>query len=142
MKLRKHAKEKTAPGDQTGAANPNFDGQRQLTNPDSSKPEGFEQPQTPLPGWPDQRPPGEDYFLLECEIDTPSDISWNNGFSVAGTWALVSEAYALIIPVLLQTKRTGSFRLTQGKARVAARLAFLAREERRYQDEKRSIGLN
>ena len=94
-----------------------------------------------LPGWP-PRPPGEDYHLLEISIDTPENVGWDDGFHIAGSWAQLTAVYASTVELLNLTKRKGSFKLTQGRALVNARLEVLWKEEIRYQQEMSGIGRN
>jgi hypothetical protein len=32
------------------------------------------------------RPAGEDFFLFQVQLDTPTDPCWDDGFDVVGNW--------------------------------------------------------
>jgi hypothetical protein len=83
------------------------------------------------------QPPGEDFFLAEVQLDTPSDPCWDEGFTVFGSWETIERTisnYRAFGP-------RGQLRIFQGEA-ARRRLVKCLLEERRYQEQRRSTPNN
>ena len=97
---------------------------------------------TATPGWPEDQPLGEDYFLLQMTIDTPSDPRWDEGASALGSWQQIKNAYAAMVAVATPLRRQLTFKIYQGADVGRERLAFSLGEEIRYQREKKTTPNN
>ena len=77
---------------------------------------------TTTPCWSKEQPPGEDLFLLELRIDTPSDPDWDEGASALGSWLQIKNAYASMLAATAPLQRRLTFQIYQGAAAVYERL--------------------
>jgi hypothetical protein len=92
---------------------------------------------TSTPAWPEEKPSGEDYFLLELQIDTPSDPDWNESASAYGSWQQVKNCYAAMLAVAAPLRRKLTFCIFQGAA-ARKQLAHNLSEELRYQRQRQN----
>jgi hypothetical protein len=91
---------------------------------------------TATPGWPKGRPSGEDFFLLQMTIDTPSDPDWDEGASAIGSWKQITDAYTSMLALATPLRRRVTFQIYQDRDAVHERLAFSLAEEARFRRER------
>jgi hypothetical protein len=77
------------------------------------------------------RPPGEDFYLVAVEIDTPDDPCWNDGFNLIGTWEQIDKTFSAYVAGGA-VRRKHTVHIYQGDAARAKLLEGLE-EEARYQ---------
>ena len=81
------------------------------------------------------RPTGENFFLFQVRLDTPTDVLWDDGFDVIGNWKSCCRTFNA--KLLLETNRDRHVRLAVYQGDEARRqITRDLVEERRYRREQ------